>query len=147
MVDDGLITLEFTESYATDDYEKLSQIVVELHEGGLRCSIDDFGVGYSSFRILKDLQMDELKLDRLFLSKGVDYQRDDMIITTITELARNCGMTVVMEGVETKNMYDRVVRMGIGVIQGYYYAKAIPLEEFKIFVKSNTSIRYKAVVK
>jgi EAL domain-containing protein (putative c-di-GMP-specific phosphodiesterase class I) len=147
MVDDGIITLEFTESYATDDYEKLSQIVVELHEGGLRCSIDDFGVGYSSFRILKDLQMDELKLDRLFLSKGVDYQRDDMIITTITELARNCGMTVVMEGVETKNMYDRVVRMGIGVIQGYYYAKAIPLEEFKIFVKSNTSIRYKAVVK
>ena len=147
LVDDNLLTLEFTESYATEDYERLSKIVDELHEGGIRCSIDDFGEGYSSFRILKDLRMDELKMDRLFLTKGVDPVRDDMIITTITELARNCGMTVVMEGVETKVMYDRVVRMGIGVIQGYYYAKAIPLEEFKIFINSNTSIRYKAVVK
>lgn len=147
LVDDNLLTLEFTESYATEDYERLSEIVTQLHEGGIRCSIDDFGVGYSSFRILKDLRMDELKLDRLFLAKGVDAARDDMIITTITDLARNCGMTVVMEGVETKPMYDRVVRMGIGVIQGYYYAKAIPVEEFKIFINSNTSIRYKAVVK
>ena len=147
LIDDNLLTLEFTESYATEDYERLSRIVDELHEGGIRCSIDDFGEGYSSFRIMKDLRMDELKLDRLFLAKGVDPVRDDMIITTITELARSCGMTVVMEGVETKAMYDRVVRMGIGTIQGYYYAKAIPLEEFKIFVNSNTSIRYKAVVK
>ena len=147
MIDDGLITLEFTESYATEDYKKLAEITNALHEGGIRCSIDDFGVGYSSFRILKDLEMDELKLDRLFLDKGVDLARDDKIIKTITELAQECGMTVIMEGVETKEMYDRVVQMGIGVIQGYYYAKAISLEEFKIFIKSNTSIRYKAIVK
>ena len=147
MIDDGLITLEFTESYATEDYEKLSEIITALHEGGIRCSIDDFGVGYSSFRILKELDMDELKLDRLFLDKGIDIDRDDKILTTITALAKSCGMTVVMEGVETKAMYDRVIRFGISVIQGYYYAKPIPLEEFKIFVKSNTSIRYKAVVK
>jgi EAL domain-containing protein (putative c-di-GMP-specific phosphodiesterase class I) len=57
------------------------------------------------------------------------------------------GMTVVQEGVETKEMFDRVSRLGINVIQGYYYAKAIPLEEFKIFIKSNTSIRFKSVVK
>lgn len=146
-IDDGLLTLEFTESYATEDYKRLSEIVDALHEGGIRCSIDDFGVGYSSFRILKDLRMDELKLDRLFLAQGIDPKRDDKIITTITDLARDCGMSLVMEGVETKAMYDRVVQMGIGIIQGYYYAKAIPVEEFKIFVKSNTSIRYKAVVK
>jgi EAL domain-containing protein (putative c-di-GMP-specific phosphodiesterase class I) len=147
MIADDLITLEFTESYATEDYQKLSEIITALHEGGIRCSIDDFGVGYSSFRILKDLQMDELKMDRLFLDKGVDVARDDKIITTIIELAQNCGMTVVMEGVETKAMFDRVVQAGIGVIQGYYYAKAISLEEFKIFINSNTSIRYKSVVK
>ena len=146
-IDDDLLTLEFTESYATEDYKRLSEIVDALHEGGIRCSIDDFGVGYSSFRILKDLRMDELKLDRLFLAQGIDPKRDDKIITTITDLARDCGMSLVMEGVETKAMYDRVVQMGIGIIQGYYYAKAIPVEEFKIFVKSNTSIRYKAVVK
>lgn len=91
--------------------------------------------------------MDELKLDRLFLSPSGDTARDDKIISTIFSLATSMGMTVVQEGVETKEIYDRVVRMGIGVIQGYYYAKALPLEEFKIFIKSNTSIRYKAVVK
>jgi EAL domain-containing protein (putative c-di-GMP-specific phosphodiesterase class I)/GGDEF domain-containing protein len=146
-IDDGLITLEFTESYATEDYHKLSEIVTALHEGGIRCSIDDFGVGYSSFHILKNLEMDELKLDRLFLSDGVDHARDDKIIKTIAELAKSCGMVLVMEGVENKEMYDRVVKMGVEVIQGYYYAKAISLEEFKIFINSNTSIRYKSTVK
>ena len=91
--------------------------------------------------------MDELKMDRLFLAKGVDVKRDDKIMTTIIELAQSCGMTVVMEGVENRAMFDRVVQMGIGVIQGYYYARAISLEEFKIFINSNTSIRYKSVVK
>jgi EAL domain-containing protein (putative c-di-GMP-specific phosphodiesterase class I) len=91
--------------------------------------------------------MDELKLDRLFLSDGVDHARDDKIIKTIAELAKSCGMVLVMEGVENKEMYDRVVKMGVEVIQGYYYAKAISLEEFKIFINSNTSIRYKSTVK
>jgi EAL domain-containing protein (putative c-di-GMP-specific phosphodiesterase class I) len=147
MIDDDLITLEFTETFAVEDYTKLAEIVKQLQEGGIRCSIDDFGVGYSSFRVLKELTMDELKLDRVFLSKGVDVQRDERIISTIISLANEMGMTVVQEGVETKEMFDRVSRLGINVIQGYYYAKAIPLEEFKIFIKSNTSIRFKSVVK
>lgn len=147
LIDDNLLTLEFTESFATEDHAKLIAIVNALHAGGIRCSIDDFGVGYSSFSVLKELPMDELKLDRMFLTPGRDSERDDKIIRTIFTLAQEMGMTVVQEGVETKAIYDRVVRMGISVIQGYYYAKAIPLEEFKIFVKSNTSIRYKAVVK
>ena len=91
--------------------------------------------------------MDELKLDRMFLAKGFDAARDDRILSTVIELARECGWSVVMGGVENKVMFDRVTQMGVGVIQGYYYAKAISLEEFKIFIKSNTSIRYKAIVK
>ena len=147
MIDDGLITLEFTETFAVEDYTKFAEIVHALHEGGIRCSIDDFGVGYSTFRVLKELDMDEIKLDRVFLDEGVDVERDDMIIKTLVELAHNLGMAVVQEGVENKSMLDRVTGMGIEVIQGYYYAKAIPLEEFKIFINSNTSIRYKSIVK
>ena len=147
MIDDGLITLEFTETFAVEDYTKFAEIVHALHEGGIRCSIDDFGVGYSTFRVLKELDMDEIKLDRVFLDEGVDIERDDMIIKTLVELAHNLGMAVVQEGVENKSMLDRVTGMGIEVIQGYYYAKAIPLEEFKIFINSNTSIRYKSIVK
>lgn len=146
-IDDDLITVEFTESFAVEDYAKLAEIVASLHEGGIRCSVDDFGVGYSSFSVLKELSMDELKLDRLFLMPGADAKRDNKIIHTIATLAKDMGMTVVQEGVETKEMFDRVVSMGIGVVQGYYYAKAISVEEYKIFINSNTSIRYKAIVK
>ena len=147
MIEDDLITLEFTESFAVEDYGKLQDVVASLHEGGIRCSVDDFGVGYSSFSVLKELAMDELKLDRLFLTPGANKQRDDQIIQTIVNLAKDMGMKVVQEGVENKELFDRVVGMGVEVIQGYYYAKAIPLEEFKIFINSNTSIRYKAFVK
>ena len=146
-IDDGLITLEFSPSHANEDYQKLSEIITALHMGGIRCSADNFGVAESSFRMLKELQMDELKLDRMFLAKGPDAARDDRILSTVIDLARECGWSVVMGGVENKVMFDRVTQMGIGVIQGYYYAKAISLEEFKIFIKSNTSIRYKAIVK
>lgn len=147
MIEDDLITLEFTETFAVEDYAKLAGIVNSLHEGGIRCSIDDFGVGYSSFRALKELPMDELKLDRFFLSGGLNHTHDDIIIKTIVNLADEMGIVLVQEGIENKEMFDRVVKMGIKVIQGYYYAKAIPLEEFKIFIKSNTSIRYKSIVK
>ena len=91
--------------------------------------------------------MDELKLDRLFLDPGTDAARDQKLLQTIVSLAQQMDMQLVQEGVETKEMFDAVVGMGVGVIQGYYYAKAIPLEEYKIFIKSNTSIKYKAVVK
>ena len=57
------------------------------------------------------------------------------------------GMTVVWEGVETKEIFDKVISMGCDLIWGYYYAKAISLEEFKIFINTNTSIKYKALVK
>lgn len=146
-IEDGMITLEFTESFAMDDNDKLAKIVNALHEDGIRCSIDDFGAGYSSFSILKGIRMDELKLDRLFLSPGSDAKRDEQLLQTIVDLAKQMDMQLVQEGVENKEMFERVVRMGIGVIQGYYYAKAIPLEEYKIFIKSNTSIKYKAIVK
>ena len=146
-IGDGFITLEFTESFAMEDYETISEIVFKLHQNGMKCSIDDFGAGYSSFNILKNIPMDELKLDRFFLNRGYSAERDNQLIETVITLAKSMKMTVVQEGVENKEMFDRIVRMGCDVVQGYYYAKAIPLEEYKIFLNSNTSIKYKAKVK
>ncbi len=146
-IPDGLITLEFTESFAMENYEKLSGIVDTLHKNGILCSIDDFGTGYSSFNILKNIPMDELKLDRFFLKEGVDRERDEKITKMVIDLAKSINMTVVQEGVENQMMFDSAVSLGVEVIQGYHYAKAIPLEEYKIFVNSNTSIRFKAHVK
>ena len=113
----------------------------------MKCSIDDFGSGYSSFNILKRIPVDELKLDAIFTRKGPNSQNDDKLLYTMIDLAKSMGMVVVQEGVETKEVFDKVTAMGCDVIQGYYYAKAISLEEFKIFVKSNTSIKYKSKVK
>ncbi len=146
-IPDGLITLEFTESFAMENYEKISDIVDRLHKNGMLCSIDDFGTGYSSFNLLKNIPMDELKLDRFFLKTGVNKERDEKIIKMVIDLAKSINMTVVQEGVENSVMFDNVVSLGVDVIQGYHYAKAIPLEEYRIFVNSNTSIKFKARVK
>ena len=146
-IPDNFITLELTESFAMEDYDKISTIINALHNSGICCSIDDFGSGYSSFSILKQINVDELKLDSVFLRRGVDVKRDDKLLSTMIELAKSMGMRVVQEGVETKEMFDKVVAMGCDVIQGYYYAKAISLEEFKLFINTNTSIKYKSLVK
>ena len=146
-VGDGFITLEFTESFAMENYDKILDIVTNLHEHGMYCSIDDFGSGYSSFNILKNIPMDELKLDRFFLAPGSSAARDEKILEMVVALGKSIDMKVVQEGVENKDMFDRSVAMGLDVIQGYYYAKAIPIEEYKLFVKSNTSIKYKSIVK
>lgn len=146
-IGDGFITLELTESFALENYEKIRDIVDSLHKNGIKCAIDDFGSGYSSFNVLKQIPFDELKIDRLFLEQGIDRDRDNVIIEAVVQLAKQINVSVVQEGVETEEMFRRVVAMGCEVVQGYYYAKAIPLEEYKIFIKSNTSIKYKAKVK
>lgn len=146
-IPDNFITLELTESFAMEDYDKISTIINALHNSGMRCSIDDFGSGYSSFSILKQINVDELKLDSVFMKRGIDVKRDDKLLATIIDLAKSMGMSVVQEGVETKELFDKVIAMGCNVIQGYYYAKAISLEEFKIFINTNTSIKYKSLVK
>ncbi len=148
-VGDGFIILELTESFAMEDYEKILSIVENLRENGIKSSIDDFGSGYSSFNIIRQVSADELKLDRAFLQKSGhgSTERDDKILETVIDLAKSLGMIVVQEGVETKEDFDRVVAKGCDVIQGYYYAKAIPMEEYRIFIRTNTSIKYKSLVK
>ena len=146
-IPDGFITLEITESFAMEDYDKIANIIESLHEAGMKCSIDDFGSGYSSFNVLKRMPVDELKLDAIFTHKGNNAKNDDKLLSTMIDLAKSMGMVVVQEGVENKEIFDKVTAMGCDVIQGYYYAKAISLEEFKIFANSNTSIKYKSKVK
>ncbi len=146
-IPDNFITLELTESFAMEDYDKISTIITALHNSGMKCAIDDFGSGYSSFNILKQISVDELKLDSVFIKRGIDVKRDDKLLATMIDLSKSMGMTVVQEGVETKEIFDKVIDMGCDIIQGYYYAKAIPLEEFKLFINTNTSIKYKSLVK
>lgn len=136
-ISDGLIMIEFTESFAYEDYETLRVIVDGLHSKGFKCSIDDFGSGYSSYRILKSLPMDEIKLDKFFLEKSDSEERDFAIFTSIIQLAKNLGMKVTQEGVEYKEDLDRLISLGCDVVQGYYYSYPLPLSDYIIF--ANTS--------
>ena len=146
-VGDGFITLEFTETFATDDNESIMAIVQDLHKNGIQCSLDDFGSGFSSFNVLKNVPFDELKLDRCLISQGYDANRDETMLKAIIDLVKTLGVRVVQEGVETEEMLEKVKEFGCDVMQGFYYAKAISLEEFRVFIDTNTSIKYKSRVK
>jgi EAL domain-containing protein (putative c-di-GMP-specific phosphodiesterase class I) len=78
---------------------------------------------------------------------GLSKERDDYLSGIMIDLAKKMNMTVVQEGVENEEMFSRIVSMGVDVVQGYYYAKPIPLEEYRIFLNTNTSIKYKSKVK
>ncbi len=134
-IKDSFLTLEFTESFAYEDYEHLAQVIKALRKEGICCSIDDFGAGYSSFSILKELTIDELKMDRFFLRRGEDTSRDDTILRSVIELSKALGTKVTQEGVETQAEMERMRILGCDVIQGYYYAKPLSVVDFLIFTE------------
>ena len=80
-------------------------------------------------------------MDIMFLKEGVDRKRDEVLARTVVDLAKKFNMLVVQEGVETSVQFDYVKSLGVDVIQGYYFARPISADEFRIFIKSNTSIK------
>jgi EAL domain-containing protein (putative c-di-GMP-specific phosphodiesterase class I) len=86
-------------------------------------------------------------LDRCFIQNTDSPEKDEIVLKMVIEMAKSLGITIVQEGVETREMLDRIIKYGCDVAQGYYYAKAISLEEFKVFLNTNTSIMYKSKVK
>lgn len=133
-IPNNLLTLEFTESTAMDNYEVLRKIVADLKAGGIGSSVDDFGSGFSSYSILKELKMDELKLDRFFITAGIDTERDDALLNSVIKLGQKLGMKVTQEGVESVEMMDRLRRAGCNTVQGYYYSRPITQDDFAAFL-------------
>lgn len=136
-IKNDFVTLEFTESFAFENYDYISDMVAKLHENGFLCSIDDFGTGYSSYNILKTINMDEIKLDKFFLSKGVDETRDKMLLQSVIEMLKKLGMKVTQEGVENKEDLYRLEKMGCDVIQGYYFSKPLKYVDYVSFIEEN----------
>ncbi|MBQ0099395.1 MAG: EAL domain-containing protein, partial [Firmicutes bacterium] len=133
-IPDGQIMIEFTESFAYENYESLRGIIDKLHANGFKCSIDDFGCGYSSYRILKSLPMDEIKLDKFFLERGDSEERDKHIFESVITLAKKLGMKVTQEGVETSEELEKIISLGCDVVQGYYYSHPLGLNDYINFV-------------
>ena len=126
----GKVVLEITESVAMEDTELLKQVVDALHQEGFLISMDDFGSGYSSLNILKDIPVDELKLDRVFFEKTDRQTRQNTVIRSVISLARNLRITTVAEGVESAEQEKFLCKIGCDMAQSFYFAGCMPVDQF-----------------
>jgi diguanylate cyclase len=127
----ALLRLEVTESAVMANPALATATLTELHDLGIRLSIDDYGTGYSSMAYLKSLPVDELKVDRTFVMDMDRDQDDAILVRGAIELGHNLGMTVVAEGVEGSRHVDALRALGCDVAQGYHYAKPMPAADLK----------------
>ena len=127
------LKLEITETAIMTGTAGELEMIERFRKSGFQVEIDDFGSGYSSFNTLKDMDVDVLKIDMGFLrtTRPERIERSMSIINTIISLTKTLGLSVITEGVETKEQIDKLTQMGCGIYQGYYFSKPIPVDQFE----------------
>lgn len=131
------LAVEITESAYAEDFEAITQVVQGLHELGISVLMDDFGSGYSSLNMLREIQVDVIKLDMQFLNFGSNKTaRGARILEAIIDMAHMLGLNIVAEGVETKEQRQLLLDMGCQYAQGYYFFRPIPMREMKELILS-----------
>ncbi len=125
--------IEVTESMIVSDAELMTKVIENFRNAGFEVWMDDFGSGYSSLNLLKDYTFDTLKLDMAFLSNFTDKSK--AIMTSTVTMAKDINMMTLAEGVETKEQVDFLKGIGCDKLQGYYYGKPLPLDEFFIHIE------------
>lgn len=129
------IMIELTESISLEDLEKAKQILQHLADAGIMCSIDDFGIGYSSLSYLHELPISEIKLDRSFISQ-IHKSGTRAVVQTIIDLADKLDIRAVAEGIETYEQMILLRGMSCSVGQGYYFNRPLPLNEIDEIIKT-----------
>ena len=136
----GQLRIEITETAYADTPELLISTTEKLRELGFQVEMDDFGSGYSSLHMLKEVPVDRIKLDLRFLSKEGDPEKGRIIISSIIKMVRSLGMKLIAEGVETVEQADFLQSQGSSEMQGYYFYKPMSVTEFeKIGVENEDS--------
>ncbi|MCM1180311.1 MAG: EAL domain-containing protein [Clostridium sp.] len=126
-IDKELLELEITE---TVNDQQISQKAYELKEKGFKLLMDDFGSGYSSLNILLETPFDVIKLDKKFIENMMVSDKGKLILEQIVTMADRLGLGLLAEGVETEEQVDVLRKIGCDLVQGYYYAKPMPVEDF-----------------
>ena len=129
-IDPELLHLEITESAYAEAREQLLTVVSKLKQSGFKILLDDFGSGYSSLNIIKELSFDILKIDRDFITHIEDTERGGSVLGSVIRLARRLGVSTIAEGVETEEQFKYLRGIGCDAIQGYYFSKPLPLPDF-----------------
>ncbi len=125
------IIFEITESILVSDVEKITQTLLNLKSLGIIFSMDDFGTGYSSLSYLKNLPIDELKIDKLFIDQLLDSETDKTMVRTMLSIAKNFDLNVVIEGVEQEEQFAFLSQYDCDVFQGYHFSKPLSKEKFE----------------
>ena len=132
------LKLEVTESAYTDNMEELLAVMARLRNKGYEIEMDDFGSGYSSLGALSSLPVDVLKMDRSFVMNIDNDEKDLRLVELILDIARNLKMPVIAEGVETESQMTLLKNAGCDFVQGYYFSRPLPPEEFEAFIARET---------
>ena len=134
-LDHAELLLEITESAYTDNSDQIVEAVNKLRMCGFRIEMDDFGSGYSSLNMLTALPIDALKLDMKFIRGICESEKNERLVGIMIDIARLLEVPVIAEGVETKEQMELLKRLGCNIIQGYYFSKPLPPEEFGILIE------------
>jgi diguanylate cyclase (GGDEF)-like protein/PAS domain S-box-containing protein len=130
------LELEVTESSMLANPTRAKAVLGELSDLGIRLSIDDFGTGYSSLSYLRQLPVDEIKIDRSFVMGMGDEADDAVIVRSTVDLGRNLGLDVVAEGVETAELWDRLRELGCNTAQGYFLSRPMPADQLAEWLRA-----------
>ena len=130
-LDPASLHLEVTETVVMNDAVENIRVINRLRDYGFVVEMDDFGSGYSSFNLLRDMPVDVLKIDMAFLGKTSHPEKAEMILNNIIELAHQLNLISIAEGVELEDQLRMLKEMGCNIFQGYYFAKPMPLEDFE----------------
>ena len=134
-IDPKYIELEITESAVESQNYALGKIIQQMKKVGFQVAIDDFGTGYSSLSVLQSLAIDTIKIDKAFID---NLEQDTTMVEMIVNITKKLGIKTVAEGVENKKQRDILLNLGCDSIQGYYYAKPLPAEEFWKTIKHDS---------
>ena len=131
-----LLNLEITESAFMEDQALIMKTMHRLHELGFRIMMDDFGSGYSSLNILKDMEIDYLKIDMQFLQQDVEFNgKGEKVLTSIVRMAKWLHLPSIVEGVETAEQVDFLKCIGCEYAQGFYFAKPMPVADYEKYIE------------
>lgn len=129
--DPTLICIEITESFIMDNPEQAIKILKDLRILGITLAIDDFGTGYSSLAYLKKLPINKLKIDKTFIDNLVTDKEDQIVVSAIVSLAKNFNLSLIAEGIETKEQEDFLNKLGCEEYQGYLFSKPLSVKELE----------------
>lgn len=132
------LRVEITESTVVGGIKQVNKIIEQLHECGYLVEMDDFGSGYSSLNVLKDISFDIIKLDMMFLREETESNRGGIIVSAVMRMAKWLGMPVIAEGVETVKQADFLRSIGCESIQGYLYSKPLPEDQYEEKLRNST---------